>query len=184
MNKNEIDAKSLENAKQLFISGEIDRIEVGTTKGLQAIHKALFGGLYDFAGQIRTKNIAKGGFRFANRLYLNEVLVAVEKMPESTFEEIIAKYVEMNVAHPFMEGNGRSTRIWLDMILKKRLGVVVDWSSIDKEQYLQAMERSPINDLELRALIQPNLTDKTDDREVIFKGIEQSYYYEGYEKNS
>lgn len=182
MNQHEIDKQSLENAKQLFISGEIDRIEVGTTKGLQAIHKALFGGLYDFAGQIRTKNIAKGGFRFANSLYLNEVLAAVEKMPESTFEEIIAKYVEMNVAHPFMEGNGRSTRIWLDMILKKRLGAVVDWSKIDKEQYLQAMERSPINDLELRALIQPNLTDKTDDREVIFKGIEQSYYYEGYEK--
>lgn len=184
MNKNEIDAKSLENAKQLFISGEIDRIEVGTTKGLQTIHKALFGGLYDFAGQIRTKNIAKGGFRFANSLYLNEVLAAVEKMPESTFEEIIAKYVEMNVAHPFMEGNGRSTRIWLDMILKKQLGVVVDWSRIDRELYFQAMERSPINDLELRTLIQPNLTDKTDDREVIFKGIEQSYYYEGYEKNS
>ena len=170
--------QSLENAKQLFISGEIDRIEVGTVKGLQAIHKALFGGLYDFAGQIRTKNIAKGYFRFANSLYLNEVLAAVEKMPESTFEEIIAKYVEMNVAHPFMEGNGRSTRIWFDMILKKRLSVVVDWASIDKTQYLQAMERSPINDLELRFLIQPNLTGKVDDREVIFKGIEQSYYYE------
>lgn len=182
MNKNEIDAKSLENAKQLFISGEIERIEVGTTKGLQAIHKALFNGLYDFAGQIRTKNIAKGGFRFANSLYLNEVLAAVEKMPESTFEEISAKYVEMNVAHPFMEGNGRSTRIWLDMILKMRLGVVVDWPKIDRELYFQAMERSPINDLELRSLIQPNLTDKTDDREVIFKGIVQSYYYEGYLK--
>ena len=182
MNQHEIDKQSLENAKQLFISGEIDRIEVGTVKGLQAIHKALFDGLYDFAGQIRTKNIAKGNFRFANSLYLTEVLAAVEKMPEGTFEEIIAKYVEMNVAHPFMEGNGRSARIWLDMMLKKRLGVVVDWASIDKKQYLQAMERSPVNDLELRALIQPNLTDKVDDREVIFKGIEQSYYYEGYEK--
>jgi len=182
MNQNEIDAKSLENAKQLFVSGDIDRIEVGTVKGLQDIHKALFDGLYEFAGEIRTKNIAKGGFRFANSLYLKEVLAAVEKMPESTFEEIIAKYVEMNVAHPFMEGNGRSTRIWLDMILKKNLGMVVEWANIDKEQYFQAMERSPINDLELRFLIQPNLTDKVDDREVIFKGIEQSYYYEGYEK--
>jgi len=183
MNQNETDAKSLENAKQLFVSGDIDRIEVGTVKGVQDIHKALFDGLYEFAGEIRTKNIAKGGFRFANSLYLKEVLAAVEKMPESTFEEIIAKYVEMNVAHPFMEGNGRSTRIWLDMILKKNLGMVVEWANIDKEQYLQAMERSPINDLELRFLIQPNLTDKVDDREVIFKGIEQSYYYEGYEKS-
>lgn len=183
MNQNEIDAKSLENAKQLFVAGDIDRIEVGTVKGLQDIHKALFDGLYEFAGEIRTKNIAKGGFRFANSLYLKEVLAAVEKMPENTFEEIIAKYVEMNVAHPFMEGNGRSTRIWLDMILKKNLGMVVEWANIDKEQYFQAMERSPINDLELRFLIQPNLTDKVDDREVIFKGIEQSYYYEGYEKS-
>lgn len=183
MNQNEIDAKSLEKAKQLYVSGDIDRIEVGTVKGLQDIHKALFDGLYKFAGEIRTKNIAKGGFRFANSLYLKEVLAAVEKMPENTFEEIIVKYVEMNVAHPFMEGNGRSTRIWLDMILKKNLGMIVEWANIDKEQYLQAMERSPINDLELRFLIQPNLTDKVDDREVIFKGIEQSYYYEGYEKS-
>ena len=180
--ENEINKKSLENAKNLFIGGEIENIEIGTTKGLQAIHKALFGGLYDFAGEIRKLNIAKGNFRFANSLYLTEVLKAVEKMPENTFEEIIAKYVEMNVAHPFMEGNGRSTRIWLDMILKKQLGKVVDWAAIDKTKYLQAMERSPINDLELRFLIQPNLTDKVDDREVIFKGIEQSYYYEGYER--
>lgn len=182
MTQNELDSRSLENAKQLFESGKINHIEVGKVKGLQAIHKALFGGLYDFAGEIRTKNIAKGGFRFANSLYLKEVLAAVEKMPESTFEDIIAKYVEMNVAHPFMEGNGRSTRIWLDMMLKKNLGKVVEWANIDKEKYLQAMERSPINDLELRFLIQPNLTDRVDDREVIFKGIEQSYYYEGYEK--
>lgn len=182
MNTKEIDEKSLENAKELFVSGEMDNIEVGTVKGLQAIHKALFDGLYDFAGEIRTLNIAKGNFRFANCLYLKEVLSAVEKMPENTFEEIIAKYVEMNVAHPFMEGNGRSTRIWLDMILKKNLGKVVEWAKIDKVQYLQAMERSTVNDLELRFLIQPNLTGKVNDREVIFKGIEQSYYYEGYEK--
>lgn len=182
MTTREIDRESFEKAKQLFVSGEIDRIEVGTVKGLQAIHKALFDGLYDFAGKIRTLNIAKGNFRFANSLYLDAVLSAVEKMPENTFEKIIAKYVEMNVAHPFMEGNGRSTRIWLDMILKKRLGKVTDWAKIDKVQYLQAMKRSTINDLELRFLIQPNLTDKVDDREVIFKGIDQSYYYEGYEK--
>ena len=179
---NDIDRMSLENAKKLFESGDVNNIEIGTTKGLQAIHKALFDGLYDFAGIIRTQNIAKGGFRFANALYLNEALAAIEKMPENTFEQIIAKYVEMNVAHPFMEGNGRSTRIWLDLILKKRLGKVVQWANIDKILYLQAMERSPINNLELRYLIQPNLTDKINDRDVIFKGIEQSYYYEGYEK--
>ena len=181
MTTREIDRESFEKAKQLFISGEIDRIEVGTVKGLQEIHKALFDGLYDFAGRVRTLNISKGGFRFANALYLDAILPVIERMPETTFEEIIAKYVEMNIAHPFMEGNGRATRIWLDMMLKKRLQQVVDWRKVDKDLYLQAMERSPINDLELRALLGQALTDRTDDREVIFKGIEQSYYYEGYE---
>lgn len=182
MTTQEIDARSLEQAHALFESGEIDRIEVGTVAGLCAIHRALFVGLYDFAGQVRTLNIAKGNFRFANALYLKEALAAIERMPEATYEQIIAKYVEMNVAHPFMEGNGRATRIWLDMILKKRLGCVVDWQQVDKDSYLQAMERSPINDLELRVLLQPALTDRVDDREIIFKGITHSYYYEGYEQ--
>ena len=177
-----IDACSLDKARSLFESGNIDRIEVGTVKGLQDIHRYLFGGLYDFAGQVRTLNISKGGFRFANALYLNEILPVIERMPETTFEEIIAKYVEMNIAHPFMEGNGRATRIWLDMMLKKRIGQVVDWRKVDKDLYLQAMERSPVNDLELRLLLKENLTSDVDNREVIFKGIEQSYYYEGYEK--
>lgn len=178
-----IDEQSLQNAYRLFESGAIDAVEVGTLRGLLDIHKYLFGGLYDFAGQIREKNISKGGFRFANSLYLKEALAKIEQMPENSFEKIIAKYVEMNVAHPFMEGNGRSMRIWLDMILKKRLGKVVNWQTVDKDQYLQAMERSPINDLEIRTLLMSALTDDVDNREIIFKGIEQSYYYEGCQKD-
>jgi len=178
----QIDEKSLQKAFQLFESGDIKRMEIGTTKGLQQIHKYIFDGLYDFAGKIRDKNISKGGFRFANALYLNEILPKIEQMPENTFEEIIAKYVEMNIAHPFMEGNGRTMRIWLDLILKKRLNKVINWQFVDKTLYLQAMERSPINDLEIRFLLKENLTSETENREIIFKGIEQSYYYEGYKR--
>ncbi len=174
---NETDKKSLENAKRLFTSNEIDTIEIGTVKGLQQIHESLFRNLFDFAGIIRKENISKGNFRFANSLYLEDILKKIELMPETTLDEIIAKYVEMNIAHPFLEGNGRSMRIWLDLILKKNINRIVNWKAIDKRMYLQAMERSPINILEIKTLIENNLTDDFS-LETIFKGIETSYYYE------
>lgn len=174
--------ESLPNAYRLFDSGAIDNFEVGTTKGLQQIHHFIFDKLLDFAGEIRHKNIAKGGFRFANALYLKEILVKIEEMPEGSVDAIIAKYVEMNIAHPFLEGNGRSMRIWLDMILKKNVRNVVNWQFVDKTLYLQAMERSPVNDLEIKTLLKAHLTTDINNREIIFKGIEQSYYYEGYRK--
>lgn len=177
-----IDKESIEKAFKLFESGDIDKIEIGSFKGLQQIHEYLFSGLYDFAGKIRVHNISKGGFRFATALYLKEILAKIEQMPEHSFEDIIAKYVEMNIAHPFMEGNGRTMRIWLDLMLKNSFNKVVNWQFVDKTLYLQAMERSPINDLELRTLLGGNLTGDVNDREMVFKGIEQSYYYEGYEK--
>ncbi len=173
-----VDEISKERALRLFDSQEIKSFEIGTMRGLQQIHEYLFGGLYDFAGQIRSKDISKNSFRFASRLYLEESLNKINKIPESTFEEIIAKYVEMNIAHPFMEGNGRSMRLWLDLILKKNLKQCIDWSKIDKAEYLNAMQRSPVNDIEIRELLRTALTDKINDRDVFMKGIEQSYYYE------
>ena len=167
-------------AIQLFESDELDLIEVGTFKGLSQIHKYLFEDIYDFAGEIRTENISKGNFRFASSMYLEEALKQIDKMPQSNFDEIINKYIEMNIAHPFREGNGRSTRIWLDMILKKEIKQVVDWSKINKEDYLLAMERSPIKDVEIKILLKNGLTDKINDREVYMKGIDASYSYEGY----
>lgn len=172
-----LDMKSLENAKKLFISHEIDNIEIGTLKGLQQIHKYLFNNVYDFAGSIRKENISKGNFRFANSLYLEDMLNKIEAMNETTFDKIIDKYVEMNIAHPFLEGNGRSTRIWLDLILKKNLNQIVDWKNIDKKLYLQAMERSPINTLEIKTLIKSNLTNDFS-IDNILKGINASYYFE------
>ena len=180
MNTNEIDKLSFAKAHALFETGDIDRIEVGTVKGLCDIHRYLFDGLYRFAGQVRTLNIVKGNFRFANCMYLDVMLPVIEKMPETKFEEIIAKYVEMNIAHPFREGNGRSTRIWLDLILKKELGQVIDWGRVDKEDYLSAMERSPVKDIEIKHILKQALTNRINDREVYMKGIDHSYYYEGY----
>ncbi|EGQ3790994.1 Fic family protein [Staphylococcus pseudintermedius] len=171
---------SKQKAKELYDCGKINEIEVGTFKGLSEIHEFLFSDIYDFAGKIRSINIAKGNFRFAPVMYLEHSLQHIDQMPQTSFEEIIKKYVEMNIAHPFREGNGRSTRIWLDLILKEELQKVVDWNLIDKADYLSAMERSPINDLEIRYLISNALTDKIDDRELYMKGIDVSYFYEGY----
>lgn len=171
---------SKKKALWLFESGELDKLEAGKTTSLMAIHKALFEGIYDFAGKLRSVNIAKGNFRFAPLMYLEAALDNVDKMPQATFDEIVEKYVEMNIAHPFREGNGRATRIWLDCILKKKLGKVVDWSKVDKEDYLLAMERSPIRDVEIKHVLSNALTDKTNDRETFMKGIDHSYYYEDY----
>ena len=169
-------------AKKLFDSGKIEKIKVGTFAGLKQIHKYLFEDIYDFAGKLRTVNIAKGNFRFAPVMYLAQSLKQIDKMPQSTFDEIVEKYVEMNVAHPFREGNGRATRIWLDLIFKKELKKVVDWNKIDKADYLSAMERSPIKDIEIKHLLQNALTDKINEREIFMKGIDVSYYYEGYDE--
>ena len=163
---------------QLFDNGKLDQFEVGTIRGLQQIHHYLFDGLCDFTGQLRTVDMSKGGFRFASHLYLPQALAGIDKMSEDTYEHIIAKYVEMNVAHPFREGNGRATRIWLDLILRRSLGKCADWAKVNKADYLSAMERSPINDLEIRELLRGALADKITDREVFMKSIEQSYYYE------
>ena len=173
-----IDEQSKQKAYSLFEDGIINDIEVGTIKGLRQIHAYIFGGLYDFAGQIRTVNISKGGFMFANALYLDETLKTIEKMPEVTFTQIVQKYVEMNIAHPFREGNGRTTRIWLDLILKKNLSKCVDWSQIDKKNYLDAMRKSVTDANPIFELLQNALTDKIDDREIFMKGIDYSYYYE------
>lgn len=171
---------SKKKAVELFENGLLDRLEPGTTASLKAIHKYLFEEIYDFAGELRTVNIAKGNFRFAPLMYLEAALSGIDKMPQSTFDEIVEKYVEMNVAHPFREGNGRSARIWLDCIFKKEIGKVVDWSKVDKEDYLLAMERSPIKDIEIKHILKAALTDDIHSREVYMKGIDHSYYYEGY----
>ena len=173
-----IDGKSKSKAYALFESSMIESIEVGTVKGLQQIHAYLFGGLYDFAGHIRTVNIAKGGFQFAMAAYLPSTLQQIEQMPENTFAEIVDKYVEMNVAHPFREGNGRSTRIWLDLMLKKNQRQCIDWSLVNKKDYLAAMTRSVADSTEIKRLLENALTDKIDDRETFMKGIDYSYYYE------
>ncbi len=167
-------------ARELFETGLLDTLEAGTFESLAKIHKYLFDEIYDFAGILRTVNIAKGSFRFAPVMYLDAALANIETMPQSTFDEIIQKYVEMNIAHPFREGNGRSIRIWLDAILKKELNVVVDWNKVDKEDYLLAMERSPIKDTEIKILLKSALTNKVNDRDIYMKGIDASYYYEGY----
>ena len=171
---------SKKKALELFENGMLDKLEAGKSSALKAIHKYLFEDIYDFAGELRTVNIAKGNFRFAPLMYLQAALDNIDKMPQSNFDEIIEKYVEMNIAHPFREGNGRSTRIWLDHILKNEIGKVVDWSKVDKEDCLLAMERSPIKDVEIKVLLKGALTDEINSREVYMKGIDHSYYYEGY----
>ena len=180
---NKVEEKlSKEKALSLFDSGKIDTIKVGTFAGLKQIHKYLFEDIYNFAGKLREVNISKGNFRFAPVMYLKQSLSAIDKMPQSTFDEIVEKYVEMNIAHPFREGNGRATRIWLDLIFKKELKMVVDWNKIDKEDYLSAMERSPIKDIEIKHLLKNALTDEINKRDVYMKGIDVSYYYEGYDE--
>ena len=171
---------SKRKAVELFESSSLDKLAPGRFASLQAIHKALFEDIYDFAGELRTVNLAKGNFRFAPLMYLEAALANIDKMPQSTYDEIIEKYVEMNIAHPFREGNGRSTRLWLDQMLKAGIGQVVDWSRVDKEDYLLAMERSPIKDVEIKVLLKAALTDEINSREVYMKGIDHSYYYEGY----
>ena len=171
---------SKQKALEMFESGFFETLEPGTYKSLQAIHRYLFEDIYDFAGEIRKVNMAKGNFRFAPLMYLGAALENIDKMPQSDFDEIIEKYVEMNIAHPFREGNGRSARIWLDHMLKQEIGKVIDWSKVDKEDYLLAMERSPVKDIEIKYLLKNALTDEVDSREVYMKGIDHSYYYEGY----
>lgn len=171
---------SKQKAKQFFDSGDIDKVDVGTFNGLAFIHAYLFEDIYDFAGKLRDVNIAKGNFRFAPLMYLQTSLEHIDAMPQGSFDQIIEKYVEMNIAHPFREGNGRATRIWLDLILKKELKQVIDWNAVDKEEYLSAMQRSPVKDLEIKALLKNALTDQIDDRALFMKGIDVSYYYEGY----
>ncbi len=171
---------SKQKAMELFESGRLDKLDAGTFESLSEIHKFLFEDIYDFAGEIRTVNIAKGNFRFAPLMYLTEALKNIDEMPQSDFEQIIEKYVEMNIAHPFREGNGRSMRIWLDLMLKKEIKKVVDWSRVDKEDYLLAMERSPVRDTEIKHVLKAALTDDINDREIYMKGIDHSYYYEGY----
>jgi len=171
---------SKKKALELFENGMLDQLDAGTYSALKAIHKYLFGEIYDLAGETRKVNISKGNFRFASLLYLEAAIEKIEKMPQSTFDEIVEKYVEMNIAHPFREGNGRSTRIWLDCMFKKELGLVVDWSRVDKDDYLPAMERSPVKDIEIKYILRTALTDEISSREVYMKGIDHSYYYEGY----
>ena len=171
---------SKKKAVELFESGILDTLEAGRFASLQTIHRVLFEDIYDFAGKIRTVNLAKGSFRFAPLMYLDAALQNIDKMPQSNFDQIVEKYVEMNIAHPFREGNGRATRIWLDCMLKKEIGMVVDWSKVDKEDYLLAMERSPVRDIEIKHVLRTALTDQVDSREMFMKGIDHSYYYEGY----